>query len=324
MDFQKIIGFLRKNLLFYLIGFFLLFGMKYYYSQADAENLRWILGPTAGWVEILSGIPFVYAPGMGYVNHSLRYLIAPSCSGVQFLIITAAMLIFSFVHAAADFRFPSHSSPKRRLLSARWGRCVRRGHHLAQDAGTAIAADIAAPIQSADLEKTLSAIGKLPHGSSLARSSKGLCWIPASLLLSYLFTVFVNGLRIIAAIYLPSFLERFHVFSRFLTADRLHTMIGAVVYFAALLTIHQLVGLLFGQTHGTEKRQAPALLLRKCLSPVFWYFSIVLGIPFLGRAYQKSGSAFTDFCLLVTFCCGIVLLLYGLTFLICRRLKGRN
>lgn len=289
MNFQKITGFLRKNLIFYLMGFFIIFGMKYYYSQAEAESLRWILGPTARWVETLSGIPFVYVPGMGYANHGQRYLIAPSCSGVQFLIITAAMLIFTFVHRLDDCCFFHHTNPKKDSP-----------------------------------EKSLSTIQRPYHGSALARTGKGLCWILASLLLSYLFTVFVNGLRIIVAIYLPSFLERFHVFCRFLTVDRLHTMIGTVVYFAALLTIHQLVGLLFGQAHGTEKRQAPALLLRKCLSPVFWYFFIVLGIPFLGRAYQKSGSAFTDFCLLVTFCCGFVLLLYGLFFLICRRFQGRN
>lgn len=296
MNLQKITGFLRKNLIFYILGFFILFGMKYYYSQAEAESLRWILGPTARWVETLSGIPFVYVPGMGYANHGQRYLIAPSCSGVQFLIITAAMLIFTFVHRLDDCCFFHHTNPKK-----------------------------------GSPEKSLSAIRRLNHGSALARTGKGLCWILASLLLSYLFTVFVNGLRIIAAIYLPSFLERFHVFGGFLTADRLHTMIGAVVYFAALLTIHQLVGLLFGQagllfgqSHGTEKRQAPALLLRKCLSPVFWYFFIVLGIPFLGRAYRKSGSAFTDFCLLVTFCCGFVLPLYGLFFLICRLFHKRG
>lgn len=295
MSFQKITGFLRKNLIFYIFGFFILFGMKYYYSQADVRSLRWILGPTARWVEALSGIPFVYVPEMGYANHSLRFLIAPSCSGVQFLIITASMLIFTFVHRLDDCCFFHHTNSKKDSP-----------------------------------EKSLSTIRRPNHGSTLARTGKGLCWILASLLLSYLFTVFVNGLRIIVAIYLPSFLERFHVFGGFLTADRLHTMIGAVVYFAALLTIHQLVGLLFGQagllfgqSHGTEKRQAPALL-RKCLSPVFWYFFIVLGIPFLGRAYQKNGSAFTDFCLLVTFCCGIVLLLYGLFFLICRWFQGRN
>ena len=48
MNTQKINRFLRQNLFFYIIGFFILFGMKYLYSKADCEGLRWILGPTAG------------------------------------------------------------------------------------------------------------------------------------------------------------------------------------------------------------------------------------------------------------------------------------
>lgn len=268
MNTRKMNRFFRQNLVFYIIGFLILFGMKYFYSKADCEGLRWVLGPTARWVEALSGIPFVYERGMGYANHELRFLIAPSCSGVQFLIIMAAMLIFSFVHEAADFRLP----------------------------------------------------GRL----SLSRTIKGLCWIAASFLLSYVLTIFVNGLRIIAAIYLPSFFERIHAFGSFLTPDRLHTMIGVVVYFAALLTIHQLTGLLFQRNSGADKKQTSAPVLRKCLSPLFWYFFLVLGIPFLNRAWQKSGSQFVDFTLLVAVCCGFVLLLYGLPLLICRRLKGRD
>lgn len=268
MNIQKITRFLRQNMIFYIIGFFILFGMKYFYSKADCEGLRWILGPTARWVEALSGIPFVYERGMGYVNHGLRFLIAPSCSGVQFLIIMAAMLIFSFVHEAADFRLPD----------------------------------------------------RLP----LSRTTKGISWIAVSLLLSYVLTVFVNGLRIIAAIYLPSFFERIHAFGSFLTPDRLHTMIGVVVYFAALLTIYQLAGLLLYRGDGTDKDRPFLQIVRKCLSPVFWYFFIVLGIPFLNRAYHRSGKQFTEFVLLVTLCCGTVLLLYCLGALIRRRFLSRG
>lgn len=275
MNFQKISGFLRKNLIFYITGFLILLGMKSYYSMADCEGLRWILGPTARWVETLSGIPFVYEQGMGYANHSLRFLIAPSCSGVQFMIITVAMLLFSFVHEAADIRFSEY-------------------------AGT-------------DSKKAL-----------LIRIGKGFGWIALSLLLSYGLTVFVNGLRIIVAIYLPSFLEGIHPFSGFLTAERLHTMIGAVVYFAALLTIYRLAGLLFQAGSDMGKKQAPALLLRKCLSPLFWYLIIVLGVPFLNRAYQKNGIQFTEFALLVTLCCVSVLLLYGLGSIIRRQLRSRE
>ncbi len=80
-----------------LAGLSLLLAMKYYYSQADCDGLLWILAPTAWWVQILSGIPFEYLPHAGYVSHSFRFLIAASCSGVQFWIIAAALLLFSFL-----------------------------------------------------------------------------------------------------------------------------------------------------------------------------------------------------------------------------------
>ena len=267
MDNRKSTKFLRQNLILYMAGFLILLAMKYLYSKADAESLRWILGPTARWVEALSGIPFVYAPGMGYANHELRFLIAPSCSGVQFIIITAAMLFFSFSHCVG---------------------CRRVGCR-----------------RAANIPERL-----LPE---IPRAALGLGWLAASLFLSYLFTILVNGLRIVAAIYLPPIFERTGVLGGWLTPERLHTMIGAVVYFAALLTIYRLAGLLFDRFQGAEKDRPSASILRRCLSPVFWYFFIVLGIPFLNRAW-RSGR-FTEFALLVSLCCGSVLILYGLAIL---------
>lgn len=302
MNPQKIAGFLRQNLIFYIIGFFLLLGMKFYYSQADAGSLRWILGPTAGWVEILSGIPFVYERGMGYVNHSLRFLIAPSCSGVQFMIITTAMLVFSFSHRVG-------CRPPESFVSS-----------------DVIGASGTAAYTGSEGKTT---IKKALHAGrhctqAIRRTMPGLGWIALSLLLSYLLTIFINGLRIIAAIHLPSFFERIHAFDGFLTADRLHAMIGAVVYFAALLTIYRLVSLLFDRFQDAEKDRPSASILRRCLSPVFWYFFIVLGVPFLNRAYSKNSGQFTEFALSVSLCCGCVLILYGFGALLRRKLWSRE
>lgn len=281
MDNRKSTKFLRQNLILYMAGFLILLGMKYLYSKADAESLRWILGPTARWVEALSGIPFVYAPGMGYANHELRFLIAPSCSGVQFIIITAAMLFFSFSHRVGCHRVG----------------CRRVGCR-----------------RAANIPERL-----LPE---IPRAALGLGWLAASLFLSYLFTILVNGLRIVAAIYLPPIFERTGVLGGWLTPERLHTMRGAVVYFAALLTIYRLAGLLFDRFQGAEKDRPSASILRRCLSPVFWYFFIVLGIPFLNRAW-RSGR-FTEFALLVSLCCGSVLVLYGLAILFHRLLRHKG
>lgn len=81
----------------YLAGLTLLTAAKYYYGKAGSDDLLWILSPTAGLVTILSGIPFTYIPRTGYVSHAYQFIIAGSCSGFQFMIISSAMLFFSFL-----------------------------------------------------------------------------------------------------------------------------------------------------------------------------------------------------------------------------------
>ena len=252
--FRKGPDLLRQNFIFYLTGILVVLGIKYYYSQADCDSLLWILGPTTRWVEFLSKIPFTYVSGTGYVNHSLRLLIAPSCSGVQFMIVAAATLIFSFVHNIAS---PQH-------------------------------------------RKTLKAS---------VRIMRGFGWIIASLIISWMLTVLVNGLRIIAAIYLPLYLEHAGLMKGILTADRLHTMIGVVVYMIALLTIYRLTGYLICRKVDPICRMTFA---RKCLQPVFWYFLVTLGLPFLNKAYLNDTAKFTEFAALIVCCAAMILLPYFL------------
>ncbi len=95
---QKLHTFLKCSWIFYFTGFLLLFGMKYFYSRANVNDLTWILAPTVWWVQALSGVPFHFVPYEGYVNHTYQFVIAASCSGMQFLIITIATLLFPFIH----------------------------------------------------------------------------------------------------------------------------------------------------------------------------------------------------------------------------------
>ena len=83
---------------YYLAGILWVVCMKYFYSHAGSDDLLWILSPTARWVRILGGLSFEYQSGLGYVNHFYRFVIAASCSGIQFMIILNAMLLFSFLH----------------------------------------------------------------------------------------------------------------------------------------------------------------------------------------------------------------------------------
>ena len=282
MNLQKTHSFLRHNFIFYLVGAVVILGIKYYYSQADCDSLLWILAPTTHWVELLSGIPFTYVSGTGYVNHSLRLLIAPSCSGVRFMIITIAMLIFSFVHIVA--------SPK-----------------------------------------------KSPVLKTSLRVMRGLGWIAASIVFSWLFTVFVNGLRIITAICLPLYLDRAGLMKGLLTADRLHTMIGVVVYFIALLTLYRLAAYLIGrrsgltgQPHDTNqspeayRKQFLTMFSRKCIPPVFWYFFMTVGLPFLNRAYLNGTAEFMEYTMLITCCLALILLPYCFLMLLNSRKRNKE
>jgi exosortase K len=87
-----------QNGIFYMVVLLIAFGLKYHYSQARSDDLVWILDPTAGLVEHISGISCEKEVHTGYVNHEHRIIIAPSCAGVNFFIIAFCLVLFSFIH----------------------------------------------------------------------------------------------------------------------------------------------------------------------------------------------------------------------------------
>lgn len=310
MDIRSAKSFIRQTIPFYLAGAAFLLGMKYYYSRMDCGSLSWILSPTAWWVSALSGISFIKVPQAGYVSHSYRFIIAASCSGVRFLMISAAALVFSYIHRM--------------------------------------------------------------------RTMKGkLGWMALSALSSYLLTIFVNGFRILFSIFIPIYLGMTgsgtpgtvtagtagagmagsgtagpgtagsgmaHAWSIWLTPERLHTIIGAAVYFTALFAICQLgeyASRRCSSVSGTSRcRNSPGTSRcrnsrpRSGISPMkalggwavpsFWYFSLVLGIPFLNRAYRNSPGTFTDYALLLTAVCLTLVVLHGTCSAIIRHMTGGN
>src|SRR5215475_789481 len=68
------------------------FTLKLYYSTASADQLRWILAPTTALVEFFSGASFEFESHAGYISRERGFLIANSCSGVNFLITAFLML----------------------------------------------------------------------------------------------------------------------------------------------------------------------------------------------------------------------------------------
>ena len=60
--------------------------LKQYYSTASVNELRWVLAPTASLVQMITGERFTFEPYAGYMSADHSFLIAQSCSGVNFLI----------------------------------------------------------------------------------------------------------------------------------------------------------------------------------------------------------------------------------------------
>lgn len=227
--------------IFYLIGFAVVFLLKLYNSKAGSCDLEWILAPTACWVSILSGIPFENEPGVGYINHHFRFIIANSCSGVQFMLISIATLFFSFVHR-------------------------------------------------------------------MRTNKRRFSWLGLIILASYAVTILVNGLRIVLSIYLPVHIEKTGGYSSFLTPERLHTMIGITVYFTSLCVIYGIAEyVLLNIVESLPKAGSLKQMLFHGMVPLFWYFFIALGIPFLNKAYFKDRENFVEYAVLMTAVCMIVL-----------------
>lgn len=88
--------------------------INHFGKTSDADMLTWILTPTARWVSVLSGIPFEYLSHQGYVNHFHQFLIAPSCAGGRFMLLTFLMLSFSFLPSA--FLYENNHDMKKEYL----------------------------------------------------------------------------------------------------------------------------------------------------------------------------------------------------------------
>jgi exosortase K len=88
-------------------------GLKQHYAVARADDLWWILRPTAALVQIMTGTAFTEEQGEGYFSREHRFLIEKSCAGINFLIAAYGMLVFVRRHEIA-----SSASAARTLIVA--------------------------------------------------------------------------------------------------------------------------------------------------------------------------------------------------------------
>lgn len=66
--------------------------LKFHYSTATPDQLRWILAPTTLLVELFSGKSFEFESYTGYMSSDHTFVIAAPCAGVNFLITAFLML----------------------------------------------------------------------------------------------------------------------------------------------------------------------------------------------------------------------------------------
>ena len=252
--FSNVKNVIKKYGVFYAIGLIIAFALKLYYSRANIDDLDWILAPTTRWLQLLCGISFEKESGIGYVNHNYKFVIAPVCAGINFMIIAFTTLIFSFVH------------------------------HM----------------------KTIKC---------------RIIWMISSLVIIYPYTILVNSLRIIPSIYLL----QMDFYGGWLTPERVHTMEGTLVYFAALLFLYSVADKIakrfsVGFSPESSKEEyymKPAYYKTiKWFLPVFFYFSITLGIPFLNGAYRNDTTKFLEYALLVSGVCFSVIAVFCLSLIL--------
>ena len=72
------------------------YALKQHYSSATPEGLRFILGPTAWLLELLTGARWPFEAGVGYVSTASATAIVPACAGVNFWIVATATLVVGF------------------------------------------------------------------------------------------------------------------------------------------------------------------------------------------------------------------------------------
>lgn len=190
---------------------------------------------------------------MGFVNNLYKVIIAPSCSGVRFMIVTFATLLYSFVHRMKTMR-------------------------------------------------------------------TGFLWLALSLAFSYLYTVFVNGIRITVSIFI-----RMSDNIGWMTPEKFHTLEGIAIYFIALIAAFQIAGHVSLWLSGQMVSRCATLkqfLLCRCVPPAFWYFAFTLGIPLARGAYSGNPGSFIAYTTLMLFAFMTIIFLLCLIFVFRKRIKS--
>jgi exosortase K len=87
----------------------LAFGVKAFYSHAGADELLWVLAPSAWLARLVGGVDLVYEHGAGFISHAHHLVVGPACAGVNFLVICFLCVYFSFARFTSRPRWFMYS-----------------------------------------------------------------------------------------------------------------------------------------------------------------------------------------------------------------------
>jgi exosortase K len=98
----------KSRVLLVAVAVLVAWGLKRHYADARADDLWWILSPTACLVGATTGATFMMQPGEGYFSRECLFLIEKSCAGVNFMIAAFVMLVVALAHRARSGASAAH------------------------------------------------------------------------------------------------------------------------------------------------------------------------------------------------------------------------
>jgi exosortase K len=137
------------------------------------------------------------------------------------------------------------------------------------------------------------------QGRCIGTRRKLVC-LCLSVVAAYLATLATNGLRIVLAAHLYDA----DFYSGWLTRERLHRLLGVVLYCSALL----------GLCHAADlyTSRAPLQASRARLTPFLWYLGVAIGVPLANRAFVRAPGHFAEHAALTLGAGGAVVLMFWL------------
>jgi exosortase K len=85
---------MKSRLVLLLVAGLMMWALKRHYADADVDELRWILGPTARAVAAVTRTSFERRAGEGYFSTDRMFLIEKACAGINFMVAAFCMVTY--------------------------------------------------------------------------------------------------------------------------------------------------------------------------------------------------------------------------------------